>query len=62
MEHATAEAAAANAAIRGGSMIKIKRSDSMRSESGSASEKSSVGNMSMQESLDESYSSWSKSF
>ena len=61
MEHATAEAAEANAAIRGGSMIKIKRSDSMQSASGSASIKS-IGNMSMQESLDESYSSWSKSF
>lgn len=58
MEHATAEAAAANAAIRGGSsMVKITRSDSMRS----VSEKS-IGNLSMQESLDESYSSWSKSF
>jgi hypothetical protein len=57
MEHATAEANTANAAIRSGSIIKIKRSDSMHS----ASEKS-VGNMSMQESLDESYSSWSKSF
>jgi hypothetical protein len=57
MEHATTEAAAANAAIRGGSMVKIKRSDSMQSGS-----ERSIGNMSMQESLDESYSSWSKSF
>lgn len=59
MEHAAAEAAAANAEVSGADddsfVPKIARQDSMASDGQSLES-------SLQESLDESYSSWSKSF
>jgi hypothetical protein len=60
MEHAAAEAAAANNAISGGAPINNAPNKLIRSNS--ITSKESMDNYSAQESLDESYSSWSKSF
>ncbi len=61
MEHAAAEAAAANAAIPGGAHSRLQESILGRSDS-LHSETRSIEDFSAQESLDESFSSWSKSF
>jgi hypothetical protein len=60
MEHAAAEAAAANAAIPGNLHSKFQGAMLERSES--ISDARSIEEFSAQESLDESFSSWSKSF
>lgn len=61
MEHAVAEAAAANAEIPGNLHSRLQGAMMQRSES-ILSETRSIEDFSAQESLDESFSSWSKSF